>query len=485
MNNTIPMSNVIALVPEMIIAGFACLVLMFDLVLPKGRKGFLAWFSMAGVAIAAVATWQLMYQTIPAFADTFVVDPYSNFFKMLFYVIVAMTLLMSRGYLTQDRIHIGEYYHFILMVLVGMMMMVSATDLMTVYMGLELVSVTLYIMAAMKRYDSRSTEAGLKYFILGSFASAVLLYGMSIVYGSTGSTRLNEIGAFFTNGDAGVAATSGLILMVVGLAFKIAVAPFHMWAPDVYEGAPTPVTAFMSVGPKAAAFAVTVRILLEAFGGMKAEWQGILMVLAVMTMTVGAIVALVQTSLKRMLAYSSVGHAGYALIGVIAGTDLGTFSVMYYMAIYAVMNLGAFGVIIMLRSSGVVGEQIDDFKGLSKTHPWAALFMLIFMFSLAGIPPTAGFMAKFYIFMAAVEAGYVWLAVVGAVLAAVSAYYYIRLVVVMYMQEPDGAHQVCLGRGLKTALVVSMLVVMAMGVFPTPLVEYVQSAILQVGVVSF
>ncbi len=475
---TIPMSNVIALLPEMIVAAFACLALLFDLLLPKGKKDPLAWFTLAGVALAAYATYRIMYAEIPAFADTFIVDAYSNFFKFLFYTIVVLTVLISRAYLKQDRIHLGEYYHFVLLVLVGMMVMVSATDLMTIYMGLELVSVTLYIMAAMRRYDSRSTEAGLKYFILGSFSSAVLLYGMSIIYGVAASTNLSAISAHIADSGTNPAMTVGLILLVVGLAFKVAAAPFHMWAPDVYEGSPTPITAFMSVGPKAAAFAVTLRVLLEAFGGLKSDWEAILTVLAVLTMAVGAVLALVQTSLKRMLAYSSVGHAGYALIGVIVGDALGTFSVMYYLAIYAVMNLGAFGVMIMLRNAGLVGEELDDLKGLSKTHPWAALFMLIFMFSLAGIPPTAGFIAKFYIFMSAVNAGYIWLAVVGAVLAAVSAFYYIRVIVVMYFNEPDGDHVLTLNTGMKAALVFSLIFVLALGIFPEPLVNYAQSAIL-------
>jgi NADH-quinone oxidoreductase subunit N len=478
MTNTIPMSNVVALLPEMIIAAFACIVLLFDLALPRDRKDPLAWFTLAGVALAAVATYRLKDTTLSAFADTFVVDPYSNFFKFFLYLSVVLTVLLARSYLKQDRIHLGEFYHFVLLVLTGMMVMVSATDLITVYMGLELVSVSLYVMAAMKRYESRSTEAGLKYFILGSFSSAVLLYGMSIVYGVTASTNLSEIGVYLAQGAPNAAATAGLILIVVGLAFKVAVVPFHMWAPDVYEGSPTPVTAFMSVAPKAAAFAVTLRVLLEAFGGLKTDWEVLLTVLAVMTMVVGAVIALVQTSLKRMLAYSSIGHAGYALIGVVVGDPLGTFAVMYYMAIYGVMNLGAFGVMIMLRNAGLVGEEIDDYKGLAKSHPWAALFMLVFLFSLAGIPPTAGFIAKFYIFMAAVKAGYIWLAVIGALLTAVSAYYYIRVIVVMYMQEPEVSQTLTLNRGMKAALVFSLLFVVALGVFPEPLAHYAQSAIL-------
>jgi NADH-quinone oxidoreductase subunit N len=478
MTNTIPMSNVLALLPEMIVAGFACIVLLFDLVLPKDRKDPLAWFSVAGVLLAAFGTWRLRDTTLSVFADTFVVDAYSNFFKFFMYLSVVLTILLARTYLKQDRIHLGEFYHFLLLVLTGMMVMASATDLITVYMGIELVSVSLYVMAALKRYESRSTEAGLKYFILGSFSSAVLLYGMSIIYGVTATTNLSEIGAFLSGGAPNAAATAGLILMVVGLAFKVAVAPFHMWAPDVYEGSPTPITAFMSVGPKAAAFAVILRVLLEAFGGLKTDWEVLLTVLAVLTMVVGAVIALVQTSLKRMLAYSSIGHAGYALIGVVVGDALGTFSVMYYMAVYAVMNLGAFGVMIMLRNAGLVGEEIDDYKGLAKTHPWAALFMLIFLFSLAGIPPTAGFIAKFYIFMAAVKAGYVWLAVVGALLTAVSAYYYIRVIVVMYMQEPETTQTLTFNRGMTLALVFSLLFVVALGVYPEPLASYAQSAIL-------
>jgi NADH-quinone oxidoreductase subunit N len=336
-------------------------------------------------------------------------------------------------------------------------------------------------MAGFKRHESRSVEASAKFLILGSFSSAILLYGISILYGIAGTTNLKGLGAFFA---AGAVDNPGLLLsmsfLVVGFGFKVAAVPFHMWTPDVYEGSPTPVTAFMSVAPKAASFAVFLRVFAEALGGVKAHWQPILITLAVATMILGNVVAIVQTNIKRMLAYSSIAHAGYALIGIIVGGGLGTMSLMLYLMIYALMNLGAFGVVIILRKGGMRGEDIADFTGLAKKNPVAAVIMLIFMFSLAGLPPTAGFVAKFYLFMGAVEAGLVWLAVVGVLLSAVSAYYYLRVVMVMYMREPGRDFDLATSPAASLALIVTTLAVLFIGLYPAPLIDATKAAILQV-----
>jgi NADH-quinone oxidoreductase subunit N len=400
---------------------------------------------------------------------------------MLVYLAGAITILLSMTYLEIEKIHLGEYYGFILLATAGMMVMVSAGDLIMIYLGLELLSISLYIMAGFKRSESRSVEASAKFLILGSFSSAILLYGISILYGIAGTTNLKGLGAFFAAGDVD---NPGLLLsmsfLVVGFGFKVAAVPFHMWTPDVYEGSPTPVTAFMSVAPKAASFAVFLRVFAEALGGVKAHWQPILITVAVATMILGNVVAIVQTNIKRMLAYSSIAHAGYALIGIIVGGGLGTMSLMLYLMIYALMNLGAFGVVIILRKGGMRGEDIADFTGLAKKNPVAAVIMLIFMFSLAGLPPTAGFVAKFYLFMGAVEAGLVWLAVVGVLLSAVSAYYYLRVVMVMYMREPGRDFDLATSPAASLALIVTTLAVLFIGLYPAPLIDATKAAILQV-----
>ncbi|MEK6634581.1 MAG: NADH-quinone oxidoreductase subunit N, partial [Nitrospirota bacterium] len=379
-----------------------------------------------------------------AFGGLVVIDNYSCFWKLLLYFVTGLTILLSFPYLKEERIYLGEYYGFILLALSGMMVMVSGTDLLTIYLGTELMSLSLYVMAGLKRAEAKSLEASAKYFVLGAFSSGILLYGISLLYGSAGSTQLPAIAAAI----AGRSLDDPLllfatILIAVGFSFKLAVVPFHMWTPDVYQGAPTSVTAFMAVASKAASFGAFMRVFVEGLGGVRANWSLMFLLLCVVTLILGNIVALVQTNVKRMLAYSSIAHAGYALIGVVAAGRLApaesssaVASVMLYIALYAFMTFGAFTIIAMLRKGGLEGDEIEDFSGLAKRHPFAALLMLVFMVSLAGIPPTAGFIGKFYVFMSAVQAGLTWLAVLALVFAAISAYFYLRLVMVMYMREP-------------------------------------------------
>jgi NADH-quinone oxidoreductase subunit N len=422
----------------------------------------------------------------------YLLDPYSTFFKFLLYIAAAFVILLSINYLKIEKINIGEYYAFLLIATAGMMVMVSGGDLITIYLGLELNSICFYVLAGFKRYEERSTEASAKYFILGSFSSGVLLYGISILYGLAGTTNLKELAAFFAESSGSSAAVlsggdlvshgGGLVvamaLLTVGFGFKVAAVPFHMWTPDVYEGAPTPITAFLSVSSKAASFAVFLRVFLSVFGGVQQDWQTILIVLSVVSMGLGNLVAIAQNNVKRMLAYSSIAHAGYAMIGLVVGDKLGIYSLMLYMIIYAFMNLGAFGVVILLQKGGMSGESIDDFAGLAKKHPFYSLLMLIFMFSLAGLPPTAGFQAKFNVFMAAVNADLAWLAVVGVIFSAISAYFYLRIVMVMYMKEPVGRTSLASSPALSIALLVAVVIVVFVGIFPGPLIDYAQSAIL-------
>ncbi|MEO6667653.1 MAG: NADH-quinone oxidoreductase subunit N [Nitrospiria bacterium] len=467
--------------PEIVLTIGACSLILFDLVIPKDQKDKLGYYAIGILLVAAYASWHLANIETDAFSGMFTLDPYSSYFKMLIYLAGALTILLSMAYLDVEHIHLGEYYAFILLATAGMMLMVSAGDLIMIYLGLELLSICLYTMAGFKRHESRSVEASAKYLILGSFSSAILLYGISLLYGIAGTTNLRMLGAFFAGGaldNPGLLMSMGLL--VVGFGFKVAAVPFHMWTPDVYEGSPTPVTAFMSVAPKAASFAVFLRVFSEALGGLKPHWQPILITVAVASMIIGNVVAIVQTNIKRMLAYSSIAHAGYALIGIIVGGNLGTMSLMLYLMIYSLMNLGAFGMVILLRKGGLRGEEITDFTGLAKKHPVAAVMMLIFMFSLAGIPPTAGFVGKFYLFMGAVEAGLVWLAVIGVLLSAVSAYYYLRVVMVMYMREPTGEFDLATSPGTSVALLVTTLAVLIIGLFPAPLIDYTKAAILQI-----
>ncbi len=473
--------QLVAIAPEIVLTIGACALLLFDLAIPKHEKDKLGYFAIGILAVALYGSWKLAAVETEIFSGMFTLDPYATFFKMLVYLAGALTILLSMTYLEVEKIHLGEYYAFILLATAGMMVMVSAGDLIMIYLGLELLSISLYTMAGFKRSESRSVEASAKYLILGSFSSAILLYGISILYGIAGTTNLKGLGAFFA---AGAVDNPGLLLsmsfLVVGFGFKVAAVPFHMWTPDVYEGSPTPVTAFMSVAPKAASFAVFLRVFAEALGGVKAHWQPILITVAVATMILGNVVAIVQTNIKRMLAYSSIAHAGYALIGIIVGGGLGTMSLMLYLMIYAAMNLGAFGVVIILRKGGMRGEDIADFTGLAKKNPVAAVIMLIFMFSLTGLPPTAGFVAKFYLFMGAVEAGLVWLAVVGVLLSAVSAYYYLRVVMVMYMREPGRDFDLATSPATSLALIVTTLAVLFIGLYPAPLIDATKAAILQV-----
>ena len=473
--------QLVAIAPEIVLTIGACALFLFDLVIPKHEKDKLGYFAIGILAVAFYGSWKLAAVETEIFSGMFTLDPYATYFKMLVYLAGALTILLSMTYLEIEKIHLGEYYGFILLATAGMMVMVSAGDLIMIYLGLELLSISLYIMAGFKRHESRSVEASAKFLILGSFSSAILLYGISILYGIAGTTNLKGLGAHFA---AGAVDNPGLLLsmsfLVVGFGFKVAAVPFHMWTPDVYEGSPTPVTAFMSVAPKAASFAVFLRVFAEALGGVKAHWQPILITVAVATMILGNVVAIVQTNIKRMLAYSSIAHAGYALIGIIVGGGLGTMSLMLYLMIYALMNLGAFGVVIILRKGGMRGEDIADFTGLAKKNPVAAVIMLIFMFSLAGLPPTAGFVAKFYLFMGAVEAGMVWLAVVGVLLSAVSAYYYLRVVMVMYMREPVRDFDLATSPAASLALIVTTLAVLFIGLYPAPLIDATKAAILQV-----
>jgi NADH-quinone oxidoreductase subunit N len=487
-------SDLIVILPELIVVAAACLVFVLDPLTPHSRKELLAWLSLGALALCIGLTGgqiSVLNLRLPAFSDLVVVDGYARFWKLLLYGVTGLTILMSLPYLKAEGLHLGEYYGFILLALSGMMVMVSGADLLTIYLGTELMSLSLYVMAGLKRTSPRSLEASAKYFVLGAFSSGLLLYGISLLYGLTGSTRLNAIAdALGTKGFDDPLLLIATILLTVGFGFKIAVVPFHMWTPDVYEGAPTAVTAFMAVASKAASFAAFLRVFIEGLGGLRGDWSNLFLVLCVITLVLGNVVAIVQTNIKRMLAYSSIAHAGYALIGVVAagraagesGGTSGIASVMLYLTFYAFMTLGAFAVIAMFRKGGLEGEDIADYTGLAKRQPVAALMMLVFMVSLADIPPTAGFLGKFYVFMAAVEAGLSWLAAVALLFAAVSAYYYMRVVMLMYMREPEAAvidspHLVT-SPALSIVLACAVAGVILLGLYPNPVVSLALQSVL-------
>jgi NADH-quinone oxidoreductase subunit N len=454
----IPFPDLTPVIPEIIISTFASIFLIVELF--TERKQILGYLS---IIAAGVTLYMLPLSQGETFGGMFISDSLSTYFKVIFLINVILTVLISLKYLKKENAEYGEYYSLILFSTAGMMLMASAKDLIILYLGLELMALSTYILAGIKRHDIKSNEAAIKYFLLGAFSSALLLFGISLLYGMTASTDIYQIAAFLKQTEATAVLLVSMILIIVAFSFKIAAVPFHMWAPDVYEGAPTSVTAFMSVGPKAAGFAVLGRVFFEAFGGMQADWTPILIGICILTMAVGNIVALVQTNIKRMLAYSSIAHAGYALLGIIVGTPAGMESVKVYLLIYAFMNIGAFAIVIMLDK----GEEISDYAGLSKSHPIVAALMLVFMFSLTGIPPTAGFIGKFNIFVVAINAGYAWLVVIAVIFSAISAYYYLRVVMNMYMKVSAEDASITPSAGLGIALFISVIAVFAIGILPS------------------
>ncbi len=471
----IQMPDLGPMMPEIVMACLAMLVLIFDLVIK--RKGVIALFSIITALIVAYVLFGTVQNT--TFSGMFVSDGYSLFFKIIFLISLVLSILISVRYIEIEKVNFGEYYTLMLFATLGMMIMASAGDIIVLYLGLELMALSVYVLAGFFRHDTRSNEASLKYFLLGAFASAFLLYATSMIYGLTGTTNIRSIAQYLaTHGVTDKpAAMLSVMLFVVAFGFKIAAAPFHMWAPDVYEGAPTSITAFMSVGPKAAGFAVFGRVFLIAFASLNIDWIGILIPIAILTMAVGNIIAISQTNIKRMLAYSSIAHAGYAMIGLVSGGGEGVASMMNYLFIYAFMNIGAFAIVIMLRTEGFRGEAITDYEGLAKTHPLASALMLVFMFSLTGIPPTAGFVGKFYLFLAAVRAGYTWLAIVAVIFSAISAYFYLRIVMYMYMREPKQEVKLSASASTGIALAVTAVAVVVIGVLPQGVIEMARAAI--------
>ncbi len=469
-------SDFFYILPELVLTGGALLLLLLAVVVPR-RDGLLLWVALASVALTLVIVVQFFGLDVTASRGLLAIDSFAAFFKIVVLLSAALTLLMSAPYLRVEGIRVGEYYFLILCATVGMMFMASGVDLITLFIGLETMAVSFYVLAGFLKPNPRSNEAAVKYFLLGGFSLGILLYGMSLLYGATGTTSLAGIAAALGGQDRSLILVLAVILVGAGMGFKIAAVPFHMWAPDVYEGAPTPVTAFLSVGSKAASFAMLLRIFVVGLPVLSAEWMPLFYVLAVVSMTVGNIAALTQSNLKRMLAYSSIAHAGYLLIGVVVGTERGWAAMLVYLGVYLFMQLGAFAVVAAMRRSDVVGDELKDLNGLSKRSPMAAFAMLFFMLSLGGIPPTAGFMGKVWLFGAAIEAEFIWLAVVAVANSALSIYYYIRVVVFMWINQDEPAGSpITIGFAMKLTLGIALAGTIVLGLYPQHLFSWALDA---------
>ena len=480
------LSDFYYILPEIVLTLGSMLVLMADIVVPRERRGVLTGLSIAMLAATAVAIAAIGNPHVTVSGGLLSIDAFGIFFKLLVIGAAALTLLMSGPYLEVENTSAGAYCFLVLAATLGMMFMASGVELVTIFIGLETMAVSFYILAGYLKPNARSNEAAVKYFLLGAFSLGILLYGMSILYGLTGTTNLREIATALARDGAAneQMLLLGVVLITAGMGFKIAAVPFHMWAPDVYEGAPTPITAFLSVGSKAAAFAVLIRIFVEGLPSVSADWRLLFEVLAILTMTVGNVAALTQTNIKRMLAYSSIAQAGYVLIGFIAGTQRGIAAALIYLAVYSFMQLGAFVVIVMLRRRDAMGDELKDFNGLYFRSPLAAFAMLLFMLSLGGIPPTAGFMGKLWLFGAAIEADYVWLAVIGVLNSAVSLYYYIRVVVYMWLKNDPAGSEPRLSPALAVALAVTLIATVALGLYPRPLFDVAELSARALGTVG-
>ncbi len=467
-----PEIDLISLAPVLVLSVFTMLVMLTDLFIGK-NKSLLVFLSLTGLLMAAVSSFAKTGWPVHSFGGSYVVDHLSVFFTLVFCISSALAILISVEYNQREKIRVGEYYSLIMFCTVGMIILASSTDLIMIFLGIEIVSLCLYVLAGIRRGGVRSNEAALKYFLLGAFATGFLLYGMTILYGTTGTTKLAGIAEAISSGQtlSQPLMLMGVVLMILGFGFKVASVPFHMWAPDVYQGAPTPVTAFMAVGPKAAAFAAFFRVFTEAMPELASSWDMILSIVAVITMFVGNLGAIVQTNIKRLLAYSSISHVGYILIAIIARNSLSSSALIFYMLVYAFMIFGAFGVVILIGREGKENLELKDYSGLGFQAPLLALCMTIFMLSLGGLPPLAGFIAKFYIFQAALNEGYVTLVVLAVLNSAISFYYYLRVIVFMYMKEPEGDFQISLAPLTLLVVIISVLGTVNLGLFPGPVLS--------------
>jgi NADH-quinone oxidoreductase subunit N len=474
-------SDLVFILPEIVLAIGASVLLVAPFLGIQREGEGAKWLTLLVLALTAssvvYASWLTRGVTAGVLLEQmFTLDGFAIFFKLLFVGLVALVVLISSDFLREGGFSPWEYYALLAFALCGMMFMVSGTHLVSIYVGLELMSLSSYVLAGYFKSHMKSTEAAMKYFILGSMSSAVLLYGVSLIYGVVGSLGLRDLrAAIVVAGDEGML-LFGIMLLGAGLLFKVAAAPFHVWTPDVYVGAPTPVTAFLSTASKAAAFAIFARIFYEALGQFHADWEGVLAVVAALSMIIGNLAAITQTNVKRMLAYSSIGHAGYALLGIIALSRWGLHSVLIYMFVYAFATIGVWATVLVLGRRDYAGESVDDFDGLGARAPFFAFAMIVFLLSLGGIPPTAGFIGKYYLFAAAIEAGYAWLAVIAVLMSAVSFFYYFRIVKAMYLAD-DREGEFVVTQPLKIAVGICLVITLLFGILPESLIGGVTASL--------
>ncbi|SDY06415.1 NADH-quinone oxidoreductase subunit NuoN [Nitrosomonas sp. Nm33] len=457
--------------PEIFLLVMVCVVMLVDLIVGEKRRYFaffLAQFALIGCAVLTFTTFSS--NSNHTFSGMFVDDALSDILKLMVYATVAVVLIYSRIYIGVRGMFKGEFFSLALFATLGMMVMISASHFMTLYLGLELLSLSLYAMVALQRDSTAATEAAMKFFVLGALASGFLLYGMSMVYGATGTLHTTKLAEIIQSGSIDHAVLIiGLVFIVAGIAFKLYAAPFHMWAPDVYQGAPTAVTLFVGSAPNLAGFAFVMRLLVDGLGELVTDWQGMLVILAVASMVIGNLVAIVQTNIKRMLAYSTISHMGFVLLGFIAAGENGYSSSLFYVVAYVLMTLGAFGIIMMLSREGFESENISDLKGLNQRNPWLALIMMFLMLSMAGIPPMIGFYAKLAVLQAVLGVGYIWLAVVAVMLSLIGAFYYLRIIKFMYFDAPETDMPILSGLDIKVLISINGLAVIMLGIFPQTL----------------
>ena len=469
------MQTIVYILPEIFLSLAIMFLLMLGVFIKKSFK-LVYLLTILSLIFAIALVLNQPNEIVKIFNESYIIDRLSIFMKVLTLLFCFFVLLSSKDYIKNNNIDKIEYPIIILASTLGMILMISSYDLIIFYLGLELQSLCLYILASFKRDDERSTEAGLKYFVLSALASGLLLYGCSLIYGFTGSTNFEIISANLDEANTG--AVFGIVFIIVGLAFKVSAVPFHMWTPDVYEGSPTSVTSFFALVPKIAAISVFIRFMYVPFVNVISQWQTIIIFLSIASMILGAVAAIGQSNIKRLMAYSSIGHMGYALAGLAPGTNAGIQSTIIYLTIYLVMNLGAFGCIFMMKRENIFYENINDLSGLSKNHPMLALSFLIILFSLAGIPPLAGFFAKFYVFMAVIEVKMYALAIIGLVTTVISAFYYLRIIKVIYFDKPKKPFEESYDWGLKISLILSSILILTYFIYPSILVDTISSILI-------
>ena len=472
-------SDLLPVLPEVFLLAAASIILILDLfVSDRNRFITYALTQITLLLCAWITVTTAQQDVVYAFSNMVVDDPMSDILKLMVYLSVSVMMVYSREYIQLRGMYRGEFFVLVLFAMLGMMVMISANHFLTLYLGLELLSLCLYALVALQRDSAVATEAAMKYFVLGALASGMLLYGMSMVYGVTGSMDINQVALAIRNGvENRVVLVFGLVFVVAGLSFKLGVVPFHMWIPDVYQGAPTAVTLFIGSAPKIAAFAFVMRLLVQGLDGMLQDWQGMLVILAVLSMAIGNITAIAQTNLKRMLAYSTISHMGFLLLGFLSGSLGGYSASMFYVLVYVLMSLGTFGMIMLMSRQGFEAENLDDFKGLNQRNPWYAFIMLLLMFSMAGVPPTVGFYAKLSVLQAALQAGFTGLVVAAVLMSVIGAFYYLRIIKLMYFDAPKDMAEIKPEMDVRVLMSANGLAVLALGILPQPLMALCAFAI--------